>query len=36
MQIEAKLLTNVHLFDIEQRKIQYVGGRTKGDAYNYI
>lgn len=36
MQVEAKLSTDIHLFDTEQRKIQYVGGRTDGDAYNYI
>ena len=36
MGIEAKLSTDIHLFDSENRKIRYVGDRTAGSAYNHI
>jgi len=36
MEIEAKLSTDIHLFDSENRKIRYVGDRTAGSAYNHI
>jgi hypothetical protein len=36
MEIEAKLSTDVHLFDLENRKICYIGDLTAGSAYNYI
>ena len=36
MEIEAKLSTNIHLFDLENRKIHYVGDHTTRSAYNHI
>jgi hypothetical protein len=36
MEIEAKLVTDIHLFDLEDRKVRYVGGRIAGSVYNHI
>jgi hypothetical protein len=35
-QIKAKLSMDRHLFDSEQRKVNYVASRTEGLAYDYI
>ena len=36
MQIETKLETDAYLFNTEERRIQYVAGRTEGAVYNYV